>query len=83
MLSVLEEYNKTAKEQLKNARNAVAGAIRNLDPKITEERKCEINFYDINYIQDNNLINSQQQAINFFSTIADISSPHTFIAYII
>ncbi|MBO4962422.1 MAG: NAD-dependent DNA ligase LigA, partial [Clostridia bacterium] len=64
-LSVLEEYNKTAKEQLKNARNAVAGAIRNLDPKITEERKCEINFYDINYIQDNNLINSQQQAINF------------------
>ncbi|MDE6667797.1 MAG: NAD-dependent DNA ligase LigA, partial [Clostridia bacterium] len=34
-LSVLEEYNKTAKEQLKNARNAVAGAIRNLDPKIT------------------------------------------------
>ena len=64
-LSVLEEYNKTAKEQLKNARNAVAGAIRNLDPKITEERKCEINFYDINYIQDSNLINSQLQAIDF------------------
>ena len=32
-LSVLEEYNRTAKEKLKNARNAVAGAIRNLDPK--------------------------------------------------
>lgn len=43
-LSVLEEYNKTAKEQLKNARNAVAGAIRNLDPKITAERKPEILF---------------------------------------
>ncbi|MDE7301436.1 MAG: NAD-dependent DNA ligase LigA, partial [Clostridia bacterium] len=28
-LSVLENYNKTAKEQLKNARNAAAGAIRN------------------------------------------------------
>lgn len=51
-LSVLDEYNKTAKEQLKNARNAVAGAIRNLDPKITAERKPEILFYNINYMSD-------------------------------
>lgn len=48
-LSVLEEYNRTADEPLKNARNAVAGAIRNLDPKITEKRKPEIYFYDVNY----------------------------------
>ena len=48
-LSVLEEYNKTAIEPLKNARNAVAGAIRNLDPKITKQRKPEIYFYDVNY----------------------------------
>ncbi len=48
-LSVLDEYNKTATEPLKNARNAVAGAIRNLDPKITKQRKPEIYFYDVNY----------------------------------
>ena len=48
-LSVLEEYNKTADEPLKNARNAAAGAVRNLDPKITEKRRVEIYFYDINY----------------------------------
>ncbi|MBQ2740476.1 MAG: NAD-dependent DNA ligase LigA [Clostridia bacterium] len=48
-LSVLEAYNRTADEPLKNARNAVAGAIRNLDPKITEKRKPEIYFYDVNY----------------------------------
>ena len=48
-LSVLEEYNKTAAEPLKNARNAAAGAIRNLDPKITEQRRVEIYFYDVNY----------------------------------
>lgn len=48
-LSVLENYNKTAAEPLKNARNAAAGAIRNLDPKITAERKPEIYFYDVNY----------------------------------
>ncbi len=51
-LSVLEEYNRTASEPLKNARNAVAGAIRNLDPKVTEQRKPEIYFYDVNYRSD-------------------------------
>ena len=51
-LSVLDEYNKTADEPLKNARNAVAGAIRNLDPKITEKRRPDIYFYDINYRED-------------------------------
>lgn len=54
-LSVLEEYNKTAKEQLKNARNAAAGAIRNLDPRITAERKPEILFYNVNYIEGKTL----------------------------
>ncbi|MBO7736357.1 MAG: NAD-dependent DNA ligase LigA [Clostridia bacterium] len=51
-LSVLEQYNQTASEPLKNARNAVAGAIRNLDPKITAARKPEIFFYDVNYSAD-------------------------------
>lgn len=63
-LSVLEEYNKTSTQVLKNARNAVAGAIRNLDPKITEKRKPEIYFYDINYIEDGS-IRSQTQAVKF------------------
>ncbi|MBQ9114196.1 MAG: NAD-dependent DNA ligase LigA [Clostridia bacterium] len=51
-LSVLEKYNQTADEPLKNARNAAAGAIRNLDPKITEKRRPDIYFYDINYLSD-------------------------------
>ena len=63
-LSVLKKYNETAKETLKNARNAVAGAIRNLDPKITEQRKPEIYFYDVNYIEDGS-ITSQLQAVDF------------------
>lgn len=63
-LSVLEEYNKTSSQVLKNARNAVAGAIRNLDPKITERRKPEIYFYDINYIEDDS-VRSQTQAVKF------------------
>ena len=63
-LSVLKKYNETAKETLKNARNAVAGAIRNLDPKITEKRKPEIYFYDVNYIEDGS-IKTQVEAVEF------------------
>lgn len=60
-LSVLEEYNRTAKEQLKNARNAAAGAIRNLDPKVTAERKPEILFYNVNYMSDGQLKTQREQ----------------------
>ncbi|MDE7181599.1 MAG: NAD-dependent DNA ligase LigA [Clostridia bacterium] len=63
-LSVLEEYNKTAKEQLKNARNAVAGAIRNLDPKITAERKPEILFYNVNY-SETEFLKTQEEHFEF------------------
>ena len=51
-LSVLEKYNESATEPLKNARNAAAGAIRNLDPKITRTRRPDIYFYDVNYLSD-------------------------------
>ncbi len=48
-LSVLKEYNKTATEPLKNARNAAAGAIRNLDVMVTSMRNLDIFFYGIVY----------------------------------
>lgn len=63
-LSVLENYNKTAKEQLKNARNAAAGAIRNLDPKVTAERSPEIFFYNVNYMSEGELP-TQEAHFNF------------------
>ena len=63
-LSVLDEYNKTAVEPLKNARNAVAGAIRNLDPKITEKRRPDIYFYDVNYMSEGKEL-SQIEAHDF------------------
>lgn len=63
-LSVLEEYNKTALEPLKNARNAVAGAIRNLDPKVTAKRKLDIMFYNVNFMSEKTL-NSQSECVEF------------------
>jgi len=48
-LSALNRYNSTAQEQLKNARNAAAGAIRNLDPKETAKRQLEVVCYNVGY----------------------------------
>ena len=50
-LSNLAKYNKTAAEPLKNARNAVAGAIRNLDPKVTAARNLDFFAYAVNFIE--------------------------------
>ena len=50
-LSVLENYNRTheAKDYLKNARNAAAGGIRNLDPRVTAERQLDVYCYNVGY----------------------------------
>ena len=50
-VSVLEKYNQTAKEPLKNPRNAAAGALRNLDPNVTASRRLDACFYDVGYIE--------------------------------
>ncbi len=63
-LSALNEYNKTAEEPLKNARNAVAGAIRNLDPKETEKRRVDIMFYNVNYMSEQTVF-SQTDCFEF------------------
>lgn len=46
-LSTLEAYNRTAAEPLKNARNGAAGALRNLDPAVTAQRKLDAFFYQV------------------------------------
>ncbi len=64
-LSRLKEFNEHhPDDQLKNARNAAAGAVRNLDPKVTASRKIDILFYDINYMSENP-VKSQTEAVEF------------------
>ena len=50
-LSVLSEINQTTQEPLKNARNAAAGALRNLDPKVTARRRLDCFCYNVGYIE--------------------------------
>ena len=63
-LSNLEKYNKIATEPLKNARNAVAGAIRNLNPKETAKRNLDLFAYSVNYIKNKNF-KTQEEENNF------------------
>ena len=46
-LSELERYNKENELQLKNARNAAAGALRNLNPAETARRRLTAYIYNI------------------------------------
>lgn len=63
-LSALEKYNETAVEPLKNARNAAAGALRNLDPKVTAERNLIAYFYNVGYTESLNF-NTHSEMIEF------------------
>lgn len=65
-LSVLAKYNRTASEPLKNARNAAAGALRNLDPRVTAARKLDARFYEVGTIQ--NPPYRDQEGLNRFIT---------------
>lgn len=50
-LSAFNRYNETAQEPLKNARNGAAGALRNLDPKVTASRQLDAFIYNVGYIE--------------------------------
>jgi len=64
-LSAMEKFNKNhPEEQLKNARNGVAGAIRNLDPKITAERNLSLILYAVGYSQDKKFA-GQREIVEF------------------
>ena len=52
-LSSLKKYNEKASVPLKNARNGVAGAIRNLNPKITAKRNLDFIAYNVGYCSEN------------------------------
>ncbi len=66
LLKELDKYNRqNIAEPLKNARNAVAGSIRNLDPKVTASRKLDFFAYGILSIEGRQL-KSQLEIHNFF-----------------
>ncbi len=58
--SSFKRYNKTAEEPLKNPRNGVAGAIRNLDPKETAKRQLDYFCYAVLLCEGKNFETQEQ-----------------------
>jgi DNA ligase (NAD+) len=63
-LSSLEAYNQKASEPLKNARNAAAGALRNLNPKETAKRRLAAYFYQVGYMEGKSF-SSHEEMVSF------------------
>ena len=74
-LSALKKYNETAVEPLKNARNAAAGALRNLDPAVTASRRLSAFFYQIGTIE-NPPYDTQEGMIDFLRAQGFPISPY-------
>lgn len=90
-LSVLDEYNRISNEPLKNARNAAAGALRNLDTKVTASRNLDAYMYDIlvSDIQINSqadvnkfLKNEGFDTYNFFHIVSEFDELTNIIEHI-
>ncbi len=74
-LSTLEKYNETAAEPLKNARNGAAGALRNLDPRVTASRSLDAFFYQVGYIEGR-VFDSQEEMLAFLKENGFDVSPY-------
>lgn len=74
--SNLKNFNeKYPKEALKNARNAVSGAIRNLDAKQTAKRNLDWICYNVCFVEDKTF-ESQEEMFEFLEKNNFKVSPH-------
>ncbi len=64
-LSALAQYNTTANAPLKNARNAAAGALRNIDPAETQKKKLDAFFYHVGFAQPPLLVNTHSETLDW------------------
>ena len=76
----LKKYNEKTNEPLKNARNAVSGAIRNLDPKETAKRSLDFICYNVLLAQDINF-ETQIQMNNFIKENKFLTEPYQKLCY--
>lgn len=82
-LSALQKYNAShPADALKNARNGAAGAIRNLDPKVTAERNLDVVFYSAGY-EEGLTAKSQTELVEFLKSCGMLTNfvfekAHTF-----
>lgn len=79
----LQEFNRINEEREKreenlfaNPRNAAAGTLRQLDPKIVSERKLQFFAYNLYLPAENNFLKTQQESLDYLQTIGFLTNPH-------
>ena len=71
----LKKYNAKSNEPLKNARNAVSGAIRNLDPKETAKRNLDFFCYNV-LLAEGKTFKTQIEMNEFIAENKFLSEPY-------
>lgn len=71
-----QERTKTGENLFANPRNATAGTLRQLDPKIVSERKLQFFPYNVYFPTENKLIKNQKDALDFLQQIGFLVNPH-------
>jgi DNA ligase (NAD+) len=80
-ISRFEAYNAALPEgttPLKNPRNGAAGALRNLDTRITASRPLDAFLYNVPYIEDFSL-DTQEELMDFLKTNGFKVNPYFFV----
>lgn len=73
-LEINEEQEEAGQQQFANPRNAAAGSLRQLDPKITAKRKLDIFIFNIQRVEGVEL-ESHSEALNYLKKLGFKTSP--------
>ncbi len=78
-LRINEERTKSGEPLFANPRNAAAGSLRQLDPRVTQERKLSFFAYDIDYIDEKSIQKipeTQFDELILLKKIGFVTNPH-------
>ncbi|MFM7578633.1 MAG: NAD-dependent DNA ligase LigA, partial [Microcystaceae cyanobacterium] len=71
-----QEREEKGENLFANPRNAAAGTLRQLDSKIVHQRKLKFSAYTLHLPDQETLINSQWQALEYLKNIGFLVNPH-------